>query len=279
MEPDTDLHTYWTCPCNDNIDDEAVTNSNKYKDKAIRESISLPCLWLRGILPAHFTYVDTTDIPLTRVFHYTGISPTKGVWPSGRHWGGARGGGRRYTRYPSPRRRGCSVASVNSDASPGFGLFYRLPGPIQTVPREELSVIVTRVEFAVEGAILTYVGDNKPVIDVFHKGPDACKSASDADLCIILLSLIRCKRTPLSLKWMPSHLDDTECKKVKPDWVTELDILGNGVVDSLADDAANWVSWIAASGQYRVHCGGWWEKTAWWPQWGWRRRIYCMQVP
>ncbi len=38
---------------------------------------------------------------------------------------------------------------------------------------------------------------------------------------------------------MPSHLEDPESKKQRPDWVTELDILGNGVADSLADNAAN----------------------------------------
>ncbi len=36
---------------------------------------------------------------------------------------------------------------------------------------------------------------------------------------------------------MPSHLDEPECKKVRPDWVTDTDIVGNKEADRLAAEA------------------------------------------
>ncbi len=115
----------------------------------------------------------------------------------------------------------------------------RIAGEHQTVPRAELSVIVTLEEFAAEGTILTYVGDNKPVIDLYNKGRAACKTATNADLYNLLYKYIDDKHITLKLIWMPSHLDDPESDKVRPGWVTDLDILGNGVADALATWASN----------------------------------------
>ena len=50
-----------------------------------------------------------------------------------------------------------------------FGVHYVLPGAIQTVPRAELSAVVTLVEFACEGAAIEYIGDNQKVIENIQK--------------------------------------------------------------------------------------------------------------
>ena len=43
LEPETDLHMLWQCPCNNDIDDDAVRDSNKYIDAAIKHANELPC--------------------------------------------------------------------------------------------------------------------------------------------------------------------------------------------------------------------------------------------
>ncbi len=46
LEIDADLHTYWNCPCNLNIEHDFVINTQKYKDRANNECMLNPCLWL-----------------------------------------------------------------------------------------------------------------------------------------------------------------------------------------------------------------------------------------
>ena len=56
--PDSDLHTFWTCSKNNNIDDTEVADTQKLIQRAIDESSEFPCLWLRGILPSSFSQVS-----------------------------------------------------------------------------------------------------------------------------------------------------------------------------------------------------------------------------
>ena len=56
LEPETDLHVFWQCPCNNNIDDDAIRDSDKYIDAAILHAEDKPCLWLRGIMPISYTH-------------------------------------------------------------------------------------------------------------------------------------------------------------------------------------------------------------------------------
>ncbi len=51
LEVETDFHTIWGCPCNDNIDSDFVRKSNRCKGRASAGVDTEPCLWLRGILP------------------------------------------------------------------------------------------------------------------------------------------------------------------------------------------------------------------------------------
>ena len=56
--PDSDLHTFWTCACNNHIAEPEVVGTQKLIDRAINESKEFPCMWLRGILPS-----SLSDIP------------------------------------------------------------------------------------------------------------------------------------------------------------------------------------------------------------------------
>ena len=42
-------------------------------------------------------------------------------------------------------------------------------GGAQTVPRSELSAVTPLVEMVEVNAVIVYIGDNKPVIDLFQK--------------------------------------------------------------------------------------------------------------
>ena len=53
-----------------------------------------------------------------------------------------------------------------------------------------------------------------------------------------LFELIKSNNLGFQVWWMPSHLDDPECKKEAPEWVTEAEIQGSVQADRLARIAA-----------------------------------------
>ena len=76
--PETDLHVYWQRPCNYDIDDEAIEQSNKYIDNAMMHAEDRPCLWLRGIMPKSYTPIPKDDMPDRRRFYAEGDVPPLG---------------------------------------------------------------------------------------------------------------------------------------------------------------------------------------------------------
>ena len=58
------LHLLWLCPCNLTIDSENIQNAQKYQEEAQTASTTTePCLWLRGILPQHYTEIKPEHLP------------------------------------------------------------------------------------------------------------------------------------------------------------------------------------------------------------------------
>ena len=60
---DTDFHTFWQCPANENIESEAVSKTQHLACFASSAYLSEPCLWLRGILPSHHTHIEPEFFP------------------------------------------------------------------------------------------------------------------------------------------------------------------------------------------------------------------------
>ena len=56
-ESETALHTHWTCPCNNNIDDPKAKNTQEYIQQAVDEHELYPHYWVSGICPISFTAV------------------------------------------------------------------------------------------------------------------------------------------------------------------------------------------------------------------------------
>jgi hypothetical protein len=58
------------------------------------------------------------------------------------------------------------------------------------------------------------------------------------DLFQVIFDLIDNKNITVESKWMPSHLNQPNCKKSKPRWVEPWHVTGNAEADRLAGEAA-----------------------------------------
>ncbi len=123
-------------------------------------------------------------------------------------------------------------------------MYYPLPGEIQTVPRAELSTLVTPAEIVEEGAIIVYFWVNKQVVDLFNKGEQPCSKPSNSGLYNLLFSYRSRKNLDLTVHWMLAHLDNPQSKtksgkpKQRPVYVHDHDVIDNKEADLLADRAA-----------------------------------------
>ena len=244
-ESETDLHRYWQCKANNNIEDEAVQDTQHLQQTACEKAAAEPCLWLRGILPQKYTQISREYNPSDSLC-ITYINKNHMKWDSGTYYGDASGG--EFTAYNQLRRCGCGLAFINAEGLLVFGSRFNLPGEVQTVARGELFALVVLIDELAPMAIIDFVTDNKGVCDTFNKGPAGCKNSSNCDLYIRLFKHTIQKAIKLSVRWMPSHLKDTD---VRPPGVSRLDVLGNRHADTLAGDAATEVMVpLAASTPY-----------------------------
>ena len=75
-----------------------------------------------------------------------------------------------------------------------------------------------------EGSEFTFVTDNEKVFDISHKGLKGCKLTANADLLKQLHNLLALADLKLTLRWMPSHLNDYD---VLEPGISRTDVLGN----------------------------------------------------
>ena len=231
----TAFHCFWDCPANDDIEDEYIQRTNTYKERATREQESHACLWLRGLLPEGYIEVPPADMPVNTA-DITWSNEDKVYIGSGTYYGDASGGPN--TKYPEIRRVAASFVCIDAVGDLLFGAKFPLEGDVQTVNRGELMALVTLIRYAENNSIIHFITDNEAVKDKVQQGPSRAIKSNNRDLYHELLQTLIKKNISLSIDWMPSHLDDPKCKKVKPDWVTEINIKGNGWADKLAEEAA-----------------------------------------
>jgi hypothetical protein len=239
-EDETDLHTYWTCPANHNIDEGCVQQTQYLSARAVARASELPCLWLRGILPAHLTevppqYEPTNDVTAVYVNPY-GVHPNN-LWGSGTYYGDASGG--EHTEFPKLRRVGCGVAVVDDAGFFLYGIRSNLPGPIQTVSRGELFALVLLISHVSDNSDVEFITDNEGVYLKVQAGPNACTTSSNCKLYADLFTMIREKSVKLNIRWMPSHLKDLGDALVLPIGVSMVDVHGNDQADLLAGMSAD----------------------------------------
>ena len=83
---------------------------------------------------------------------------------------------------------------------------------------------------------ITYVTDNIWVHNTFKRGPKYALQCNNSDLFHILFKSTIDKAIRLTVRWMPSHLD--QGKKKWPEDVSQLDVEGNKFADEYAGLAA-----------------------------------------
>jgi hypothetical protein len=76
------------------------------------------------------------------------------------------------------------------------------------------------------------------VYDNYNAGIKVAALSSDCDSYVELFQMLSRRNIVLTLRWMPSHLKDPECTKIRPDDVTDIDIDANELADKYAADAA-----------------------------------------
>ena len=234
---ETACHLLWACPANAAIKDHRVQSTQKLMDTARQQAHDLPCLWLRGMLPASLTVVNT-PFPDEVCLNFVGCEPFE-EWPAGRYFSDGSGG--RFNTYPILRRCGFGVAylvqspSAYTDLDARFfkwGVFGAVTGEIQTVPRAELfaiSVIVMRVQPG-RTVICT---DSKVCFDTFQLGKQHCLRSPHADLWKSVWDVLDQGLVQLSLRWVKAHGDRVNVMaayRLQP-W----EVIGNCVADALAE--------------------------------------------
>jgi hypothetical protein len=135
--------------------------------------IHLPCLWLRGILPADLCLDHPIPPPPLVddivVFDPFSVVLPGGDWPPGLY--GTDGSGGKWGGYTPLRRCGCRVSRLVGMDPPyqlQFGAHFPLVGEVQTVPRAELYAIFVVVKKVPYGTIMI-VSDSKINVDMFYK--------------------------------------------------------------------------------------------------------------
>ena len=106
------LHEYWECPCNSDIAEPAVQNTQIHITQAYYESAHVPCLWLRGILPNSLDPYIPPCVDYDKNIHTHPTDPPVAVWPGGQYFGDGSGG--EHTSHPDLRRGGVGLACYDS---------------------------------------------------------------------------------------------------------------------------------------------------------------------
>ncbi|MDP6586066.1 MAG: hypothetical protein QF535_15560, partial [Anaerolineales bacterium] len=200
-EPETSLHTFWTCPCNNDIDEPIILQTNKYIQYAVQEAQVYPCMWFRGILPNKFTDLDIPEP--TNELCVTHIQQEQAHWNSGIYYGDASGG--EHTQYNSLRRIGVGFILADADGGMVHGAHFNLPGAIQTVTRGELFALVVLLRFLEPLSSIEFVTDNFNVYRTFKGGPAAGINSANCDLYEEAFRITYDRAIQVNIRWMPSH--------------------------------------------------------------------------
>ena len=136
---ETCLHTFWECPANHNFEDEDIINTQSLSSHAVQAAVDEPCMWLRGILPSHYTSIPVEYLP-SDDYDITYVNNNDNIWDFRVYYGDASGG--EFTSIPSLRRCGCGLASLDAAGKLIGGCHFPLPGTIQTVPGAEFFALV-----------------------------------------------------------------------------------------------------------------------------------------
>jgi len=195
------------------------------------------CLWTRGIIPAQLS-LETLSWACNKPkldLHISSTLASCDPW-CGTIYGDASGG--KFSAYPELRRVGCGLIMLSSDSNSmalKAAINFNLPGEVHTVPRGELYCILVAVTLAPEDCSIDFVTDNEGNCNKYNKGRDFAVLTANGDLFKQIFLATRLKNISLTVRWMPSHTDETD---ELPAGVTRRDVVGNNFADIEAGKAA-----------------------------------------
>ena len=150
---ETDLHRFWTCPKNLEIDDPAVRCTNSMSPSAILDNNANSVFWCRGLVPqAWVESSPPTPDPTTRMVG------DRSLWRPAIYFTDGSGG----DKGSDPRLRRCGWGVVRLDLDdPGnpkiaCGAYGPLHGPRQTVPRSELYAAIQVLTLVQSGDVVIF---------------------------------------------------------------------------------------------------------------------------
>ena len=103
----------------------------------------------------------------------------------------------------------------------------------QTVPRAELSAVLTVAQAMVSAVVLWT--DHKPIVDAFEQGLASYNPAANQDLWQDLIETLQKKRLSFEVHWVPAHA--VTFADLKPD-IPKIVYHGNKEADTKAKEAA-----------------------------------------
>ena len=192
-ERETHVHRYWGCKHNDTLalENEAVRKAHYLASRALVQLQSVPCLWLRGIMPLNWDTPKSKpcseDEPKRFLAGLEKVEGETDEWPSDCvvWWTDLSGG--RYA--PDQRRMRCGWAAVamrtNRAGEPvevKAAVWGPLPGDEQTVHRAELNAVIEVVQKALASAELWFAIDCRAVAERLQQGDPAGCGSGNSDL-------------------------------------------------------------------------------------------------
>ncbi|CAK0800747.1 unnamed protein product, partial [Prorocentrum cordatum] len=234
---ETDLHRSWSCSCNEVFS----SVSSNLRIRAQQDYENLPCLWLRGILPAPWTKVDEpTDNPYDEVIgHKDDLKDLDHLLVGGDASGGLHSADARL------RRIGWSyqVIKVTSDSDLDVQLLFSRGGGIpkkQTINRGETTALLRAAEDLLNlGVPITFVTDSGYVVNGLRKLSQGRLPTTNLDLWLQVKDVVAQYPSLLSVVKIESHMS----VEVAIQAGTQIE---HYLANALADEAAGyWANVVA----------------------------------
>ena len=169
--------------------------------------------------------------PVRRYFQYHGTWSDDTTFPSGIYFTDGSGG----ADHDVPQLRRCGIGVCDSPPTDPLsapnGLNFPLPGDVQTVPRAEMSAVLTVAQRAQHGANITVYSDNQLVVKQYNN--TISTQSLNQDLLVQIRDNVRLKELNFSVIWIKAHLSPWD-PTTWPPGTTFSQVIGNYYADRYA---------------------------------------------
>ena len=228
---DTDLHRFWTCKANQDINLPEVQRTQSLVGRAEAEGTNWACFWCRGIVPEEWLKIKQ-PISEEQIFY------TKGeAGPSKSHIICTDGSGGVHSSDKTLRRCGWAYVFVHEEEgrpTAGWAAYGPLPHQHQSVRRAEAWAVLQAIKEIGTGGRATIFSDNQGCVDNFA-GSFPVRSANQ-DVWDSIKEELQRRQLRVRLVKVAGHLDDPMAA-----WGSRapaVAVFGNIIADKLAGRGA-----------------------------------------